>query len=157
MNNNEQHNRGQLTLIRLEQALDRLLKGVPERTVNDGRISLSRVNNEAGLSSGGIYYYKEFIENTKSIIQNRKQANTIEGSPLNDSTEKKLRLQRDKEKQLKEHYRQQRNDIKSFCDKVVEKNAQLEFALFEALEKIDAIEHELSSIKVIDIGRKNRK
>lgn len=44
--------RGKLTIIRLEQALERLLNGVPERTPRDGRVSLSRINQEAGLSSG---------------------------------------------------------------------------------------------------------
>ena len=45
-------NRGKQTIIRLERALERLLNGVPERTPHDGRISLSRLNQEAGLSSG---------------------------------------------------------------------------------------------------------
>lgn len=40
--------RGKLTIIRLEQALERLLNGVPERTPHDGRVTLSHINQEAG-------------------------------------------------------------------------------------------------------------
>lgn len=60
--------RGKLTIIRLEQALERLLNGVPERTPHDGRVNLSRINQEAGLSSGGIYYYDEFVQKAKELF-----------------------------------------------------------------------------------------
>lgn len=48
--------RGVATTQRLESALKRLIEGKPERTPNDGKLNLSRINKEAGLSSGGIYY-----------------------------------------------------------------------------------------------------
>lgn len=61
----EQSDRGKETLIRLEQALQRLVDGNPIKTKPDGRISLKRINDEAGLSSGGIYYYSSFVETAK--------------------------------------------------------------------------------------------
>ena len=69
--------RGKLTIIRLEQALERLLNGVPERTPHDGRVSLSRINQEAGLSSGGIYYYDEFVQKAKRAIHEIKIDNAV--------------------------------------------------------------------------------
>ncbi|WAT02163.1 hypothetical protein [Rouxiella chamberiensis] len=64
----------------------------------------------------------------------------------------KMRVQRDKERELKERYRSQRDDIKAFCDKIIAKNAQLEFSLFEALDKIEDLEREVSALKVVDIS-----
>ncbi|WP_305420170.1 hypothetical protein [Photobacterium leiognathi] len=61
----DQSDRGKETLIRLEQALQRLVDGNPIKTKPDGRISLKRINDEAGLSSGGIYYYSSFVEMAK--------------------------------------------------------------------------------------------
>jgi hypothetical protein len=64
----------QSTLNKLEQALKRLLDGEPIRTVADGKISLSRINDEAGLSVGGIYYkaYDGFVTEAKNRIAKHK-------------------------------------------------------------------------------------
>lgn len=150
----EQSERGRETLIKLEQALQRIVEGCPKRTKADGRINLSRINQEAGLSSGGIYYYPDFVESTKKYIQSLKESDSSVIKHGNISKESKLREQRDKERQLKEQYREQRDQMKTFCDGVVAKNAQLEFALFEALEQISQLEHELVSSKVTSINGK---
>lgn len=144
--------KGKVTKIRLEQALERLLEGKPERTPNDGRLSLSRINKEAGLSSGGIYYYDDFVQKARKLLHERKQDNSISPVPSGKASVGKIRDQRDKERELKERYRAQRDSIKEFCDQVMAKNAQLEFALFEALDKIETLEREVLKIKVVDIG-----
>ncbi|MDA6225433.1 hypothetical protein OSK88_00205 [Escherichia coli] len=144
--------RGKLTIIRLEQALERLLNGVPERTPRDGRVSLSRINQEAGLSSGGIYYYDEFVQKAKRAIHERKFHNAVSTIESGKASVDNMRAQRDKERELKERYRSQRDDIKSFCDRIIAKNAQLEFSLFEALDKIEDLEREVSALKVVDIS-----
>ncbi|RAP70845.1 hypothetical protein WKI72_21090 [Candidatus Erwinia dacicola] len=64
----------------------------------------------------------------------------------------KMRAQRDKERELKERYKAQRDDIKVFCDKIFAKNAQLKFSLFETFDKIDALEREVSALKIVDIS-----
>lgn len=48
--------------------------------------------------------------------------------------------------------RAQRDDIKVFCDKIFAKNAQLKFSLFEAFDKIDALEREVLALKIVDIS-----
>lgn len=148
--------RSEESLLRLKEALNRLLDGRPERTKNDGRINISRINAEAGFSTGAIYHHREFVEEAKEIIsiRNNRQSNDL---PKETSSQiQKLRLQRDNEKRLKEGYRSQRDKIKLFCDKVVAKNASLEFALFEALEKIATLEEEIKSTKVIEINKVTR-
>jgi len=144
--------RGKLTIIRLEQALERLLNGVPELTPHDGRVNLSRINQEAGLSSGGIYYYDEFVQKAKRAIHERKLDHALTTVVSGKASVDKMRAQRDKERELKERYKSQRDDIKAFCDKIIAKNAQLEFSLFEAFDKIDALEREVSALKIVDIS-----
>ncbi|PSU01290.1 hypothetical protein [Photobacterium iliopiscarium] len=150
----DQSDRGKETLIRLEQALQRLVDGNPIKTKSDGRISLKRINDEAGLSSGGIYYYSSFVETAKKKIQLRRQQDSTGKTKVNNERFNKLREQREKEKILKEKYKEQRDQIKMFCDQVVAHNAQLEFTLFEALEKISYLEQELASYKVSSINGK---
>ncbi len=144
--------RGKQTIIRLERALERLLNGVPERTPHDGRVSLSRINQEAGLSSGGIYYYNEFVQKAKRAIHERKFDNAVSTIESGKASVDRMRVQRDKERELKERYKAQRDDIKEFCDKIIAQNAKLEFSLFEALDKIDALEREVSALKIVDIS-----
>lgn len=148
--------RGLITTQRLDAALKRLLDGKPERTPNDGKLSLSRINKEAGLSSGGIYYYVDFLARAKLEIDKYKSAQLSYSSVSVKSSIAKIRVQRDKERELKERYRGQRDDIKKFCDQVVAKNANLEFFLFEALEKINTLEKELNNGEVVDL-RKGQK
>ncbi|AZI87927.1 hypothetical protein EH164_13015 [Kosakonia sp. CCTCC M2018092] len=153
MNNEETlSERGKLTIIRLEQALERLLNGVPELTPHDGRVNLSRINQEAGLSSGGIYYYDEFVQKAKRAIHERKIDHAVSTVASGKASVDKMRAQRDREREIKERYKSQRDDIKAFCDKIIAKNAQLEFSLFEAFDKIDALEREVSALKILDIN-----
>ena len=144
--------RSEITLKRLEAALKRLIDGKPERTPLDGKINIKRINDEAGLSSGSIYYYKSFIEKARAVIAGTKSQSTMKNGLKKLNTEN-LRKQRDEEKRLKIKYRTQRDEIKAFCDQVVRKNANLEFALFEASERIQQLETEIKGIKVIGIPK----
>lgn len=145
--------RGEITKQRLEDALQRLIDGNPERTPDDGKLNLSRINKEAGLSSGGIYYYSDFVEKARKEIDSFK---TKKANPTYKSGKisvDRLRVQRDKERELKERYRSQRDDIKKFCDQVIARNANLEFSLYEALEEIEALQAELNKVKVVEFER----
>lgn len=146
--------RGEERLCMLELAFKRLLDGKPERTNNDGKINLSRINKEAGLSVGGIYYYKEFIEKVNKDLSNLSKSNSTKDIKNKHLSIQHLRSQRDKEKELKERYRREKKEMEIFKDKVISNNAQLHFALYEALEKIENLEAELVSYKVTDINRK---
>lgn len=146
------NNEGSITEANLEQALERLLQGVPERTKPDGKISVSRINTEAGLSSGGIYYYKEFLTKARSVISDLKSAKNTNSTTINQSDLAKLRAERDKQKELKTKYRDQRDNIKKFADGVIQENAKLHFSLHEALIRIEELEKELGATKVKHIS-----
>ncbi|UQI38943.1 hypothetical protein [Vreelandella venusta] len=145
--------RGEITKQRLEDALQRLIDGNPERTPNDGKLNLSRINKEAGLSSGGIYYYDDFVERARREIDKHKSRISTSSSTKVKISVDRVRAQRDKERELKERYRSQRDDIKKFCDQVIARNANLEFSLYEALERIDALEAEVKKVKVVELDR----
>ena len=81
--------KSEITLQLLNEALDRLLSGSPVNTKLDGKISIKRINDEAKLSRGTIYYYKDFVELAKEKIQEHKNNVTVEKSP--ETKEEKLR------------------------------------------------------------------
>lgn len=94
--------RSGLTLQRLEAALQRLLDGKPERTADDGKLNINRINDEAGLSSGAIYYYKEFMTKARAVISERKKPSLTANRSVKNGTHS-FRLQRDEEKRLKKN------------------------------------------------------
>jgi len=88
--------RGEITKQRLEDALQRLIDGNPERTPNDGKLNLSRINKEAGLSSGGIYYYDDFVERARREIDKHKSKMSASSSTKVKVSVDRIRAQRDK-------------------------------------------------------------
>lgn len=152
-NHDSPSERGEITKQRLEDALQRLIDGKPEKTPDDGKLNLSRINKEAGLSSGGIYYYSEFVDKARNEIVKFKAKKSNSTFTAGKISLDRLRAQRDKERELKERYRLQRDEIKKFCDQVIARNANLEFSLYEALEEIDALQNELNKVKIVGFER----
>ena len=142
------------TLQRLEDALGRLKRGEPERTKADGKISVKRINDEAGLSRGAIYYYKEFVRKAKGEItvfnEERRKSAAIDKIEANETTESKLRKERDSEKRLKNNYREQLNSYKLLTDEVVKENVSLAFRCMELQDEINMLHDK----KVTRIGEK---
>jgi predicted transcriptional regulator len=142
------------TLQRLEDALKRLKRGDPERTKADGKISIKRINDEAGLSRGAIYYYKEFVRKAKAEIavfnEDSRKSAAIDKIEANETTETKLRKERDSEKRLKNDYREQLNSYKLLTDEVVKENVSLAFRCMELQDEINM----LHDRKVTRIGEK---
>ena len=141
------------TLNRLEQALARLLTGTPERTAPDGKINISRINNEAGLSVSGINYYKDFIiEANKKISRHKKQ---IQNEQEDETFEEEL-SEVDKVKgklsdalRLKNKYYQDLGDQKTINNGVVAQNISLAF-------RVSELEGEIMSITRMTVHRLKR-
>jgi len=141
----------EITLLRLNDALQRLLSGTPERTRVDGKVSIMRINQEAGLSRGNIYHYKEFIAKAKVEIElykdNTNKSNVIDKQRVNKIKEDKLRFQRDKEKRLKIEYHGQAKNQKKLTDQLVRENASLAFRCMELSDELDSKNNKIVSIK----------
>ena len=141
----------EITLLRLDDALKRLLDGTPERTKVDGKISIMRINEEAGLSRGNIYHYKEFISKAKveiELYKDRKmKSDIIDNQGDKKNKEEKLRFQRDKEKRLKVEYHDQAKNYKQLTDQLVRENASLAFRCMELSDELDSRNNKIVSIK----------
>ena len=141
------------TLNRLEQALSRLLKGTPERTTPDGKINISRINDEAGLSVSGINYYKGFIKEArkkiarhKEKLQNEQEDETFEEKSSEiDNVKDKLK----NALRLKNKYYQDLGNQKTINNGVVAQNVSLAFRVNELEQEI----RETSSGKVSRIQK----
>lgn len=141
----------EITLRKLERALQRLLDGVPKRTKNDGKINISRINNEAGLKVSNINYYPEFIEQANGRIRDHFDA--IAEKNIKDAVKQEkseVEILKDKlkhEQKLKRKYREERNEQKLLNDDVVKKNVSLAFRVMELESEL----HSLSRHKVAPI------
>jgi hypothetical protein len=145
------------TVLRLKASLDRLLSGTPERTKPDGRISISRINQEAGLSQGAIYYYKDFIVEANKTIEKHKaeqeEQRKQEGSADFQRPPPQLQEALKKEKRLKAQYRAQRDDFKSITDEMIKTNVSLAFRILELEDE----NQRLTRRKVFELGVANSK
>jgi hypothetical protein len=116
----------EFTLQRLKEALNRLKEGKPEHTKADGKISILRINDEAGLSRGAIYYYKNFVKQAKAEIriynESKQTLDVIDGLEPRYGELERLRQSRNKEKQLKEKYREELKNFRVLSDEVVQQN-----------------------------------
>lgn len=141
----------EITLRKLERALQRLLDGVPKRTKNDGKINISRINNEAGLKVSNINYYPEFIKDAQDRIRDHFDA--IAEKNIKDAVKQEkseVEILKDKlkhEQKLKRKYREERNEQKLLNDDVVKQNVSLAFRVMELESEL----HSLSSHKVAPI------
>ncbi len=133
----------QTTLERLDRALERLLSGKPEKTKLDGKINISRINDEAGLAIGGIYYYTPFIKKAKKEIKRHKdeskklQEDEVFEEELSELDRIKKKL-KDAER-LKIKYRQNCNEQKIINDGVVAQNISLAFRVSELEDEVMSI------------------
>lgn len=141
----------EITLRKLERALQRLLDGVPKRTKNDGKINISRINNEAGLKVSNINYYPEFIKDAQDRIRDHFDA--IAEKNIKDAVKQEkseVEILKDKlkhEQKLKREYREEKNEQKLLNDDVVKQNVSLAFRVMELESEL----HSLSSHKVAPI------
>ncbi len=142
----------EFTLQRLIDAFERLKLGRPERTPTDGKISIKRINDEAGLSQGAVYYYKSFLSTAKAEIiileADRKKRQVIDGLELDQTGEAKLRSDRDREKRLKTKYRSEVSNFKQLSDVMVKENVSLAFHCMELQQELArATAWKITSIK----------
>ncbi|SHI28788.1 hypothetical protein [Ferrimonas marina] len=146
----------QITEQRLRDALQRLLDGKPERTKADGKISLSRINKEAGCSHGLIYKYPEVMTEAKEAIEQYKakqqRDGVLESLSAGVDKETRLRAERDKQAELKRDYREQRDSFQALADDVVKRENALLFRCHELQLELNARDN----TKVVPLQDKGR-
>ena len=123
--------RSDVTISRLQDALERILGGTPNIVKPKKTLSVAMVEREAGLGVGTAYYYPEIIQKIKDTRQvNGKRKSTTIKKPkfaLNLKQEienKSLKIQ----------------ELQQLLEKKVQTEANLVFQLFKAEEKIRTME-----------------
>lgn len=130
-----------LTEARLDAALNRLLNGVPERVKRGGKLTLNKINNEAGLSHSYVHKFSDFVNRANPQIEKYNlSAHEIEtGMAPDDSTQldevSRLKLQLKKEKRLKEQYRTERDNTVVIQKELEQLNSTLMFRVYELQEE----------------------
>ncbi|MGE6416208.1 hypothetical protein ACQKDY_00535 [Alteromonas macleodii] len=128
------------TLQFLEDALDRLVRGKPINTPNDGRISINRIREEARLGSGSVYYYKDFIAKAKKVIEENKTT-LREGAQVSELSDiQRLRKERDKERELKKKYKDELDEANASVLKAMAENVRTEHELYELTKTYHELE-----------------
>lgn len=133
----------EVTEGRLRAALQRLLDGKPERIKKVGKLSLNKINNEAGLGHSYIHKFKDFVNNeaTPAIGEFNKNYDPLAEKLKSDEAEDlsevgKLKAKLKKEKAFKERYRSELDELKQINRMLEHQNSSLMFRVHELQEDL---------------------
>ncbi|EKG2461725.1 hypothetical protein [Vibrio parahaemolyticus] len=137
---------------KLQKALERLLNGKPLRTKVKGRLTLNKINNEAGLGRSYIHKFKEFVDKVANpAIEAYNKAldcpqPTDVDEPLTESMSEidNLREELVRQVALKEDYRREKDELIAINDELEKLNKSLMFRVFELQQELanDVVEYE---------------
>ncbi|EEY98980.1 hypothetical protein E8L98_13565 [Vibrio cholerae] len=134
---------------KLKKALERLQAGKPVRTKAKGRLTLNKINNEAGLGRSYIHKFKDFVENVanpaiekyNASLDDPEQSEQSEqmASGAEDMSElDKLRAELNRERELKVEYRRERDEAIAINTELETLNKSLMFRVYELQEQLSA-------------------
>ncbi|EJB8690715.1 hypothetical protein C1S99_18425 [Vibrio parahaemolyticus] len=131
---------------KLKKALERLQAGKPVRTKAKGRLTLNKINNEAGLGRSYIHKFKDFVENVANpaiekyndFLGGTEQSEQSASGSEDMSEIDKLRVELNREKELKVEYRRERDEAIAINTKLETINKSLMFRVYELQEQLSA-------------------
>lgn len=138
----------EITLGRLRNALERLLEGKPTKVKVNAKLTLNRVNKEAGLSQSYIHKFPEFIKEAEpQIVEFNNKFDpdsllTTNDDSNSDSIMQSLRHNLSREKRLKEKYKQERDDLRVVNQSIVARENGLLFQLYELQQTLESYAEE---------------
>lgn len=137
---------------RLQDALDRLLAGKPERVKATGRITLNKINLEAGFGQSYIHKFKSFITDVANPAIEKYNNNlgkpdlvsqSVTPSSEEISVVDKLKADLKREENLKNKYRKERDDLKAKLREQEALNNTLMYRVYELQEEFGPLVHEM--------------
>lgn len=136
--------KSQITKVKLEQALGRILSGKTHRVDPARKISVKAVEEEAGLGDGSAYYYKDIVQKIKeSAIRNSPK---IRNQNAYEDKISSLRDRLNKEIKLKEKYREQVEDLKEQLSSMASQHNQLTLMIQQYQYKISEFESDIEQL-----------
>ncbi|HGO5303691.1 TPA: hypothetical protein ACK21Z_004521 [Vibrio harveyi] len=129
---------------KLHKALVRLQDGKPLRTKAKGRLTLNKINNEAGLGRSYIHKFKEFVDNVANpaieayneILDTPKPSEIDKASTEDMSEIDRLKDELRKQVELKEGYRTERDEALATNDELEVLNKSLMFRVYELQQEL---------------------
>lgn len=129
---------------RLHEALNRLINGEPTKVKSTGQLTLNKINKEAGLGHSYIHKFPRFIEEATPIIEKYNQDrklllnNYLNIKEVELSEFEKLRIELNRERDLKDKYRKQKEDLEIKLKKLESLNNTLMYRVFELQNDINS-------------------
>jgi len=142
----KQEEKSLTALEKLKKALYRLQNGKPLRTKVKGQLTLNKINNEAGLGRSYIHKFKDFVQNVANPaiekynekLDEPEQSQQMVAESEGMSELDKLRVELNREKELKEEYRRERNEALAINTELETLNKSLMFRIYELQEPLSA-------------------
>lgn len=143
-----------ITESRLHEALKRLLSGQPQQVKVLGKLTLNKINKEAGLGNSYIHKFPAFVEFAKPLINEfnlKREMAIVNGfnidvvTPLSDLDKLKSDIAR--ERKLKDKYRLERDNAIVARKLLEEKYSMLIFRFFELQDELETYYTSVTPIK----------
>ena len=131
------------TLIRLEMALDRIVKGEVKNIPNTKKLSVRAVELEAKLGDGSIYYYPEFVDKVKQVKKEIAESQGVMIKPRADQLQDKLSKEKRSKENLKDKYTKASEKLASFTSH----NFHMDDHWVKENEKVKRLERENQKLK----------
>ena len=130
--------KSEFTKVKLQKAIERILEQKTERIPSSKKLSVKAVEEEAGLGDGSAYYYKDIVEQIKSLAK----SNSPQKKSQNLYEEKitSLRERLNNETRLKVKYREQIDELKEQLSKMASQHNQLALSIQQYQYKISELE-----------------
>lgn len=136
-------NKHDMTVVRLETALERILTGKPVRIMAARKLSIRAVEDEAGLGNGSAYYYPDIVN--KIRFEKHQSANRMSSTIKSvNSKWKKKALEAER---LKNRFSCENKTLKELNAGIAANQYKQLSALRRALERIEELEKEVISLK----------
>ena len=123
---------------RLQNSLSRLLKRKPERVKATGRLTLNKINREAGFGQSYIHKFKSFIDEVANpAIERYNNDINIPNSPIQATAPNDvniisaLNVKFKREERLKNKYRKENEDLQKQVEELGSLNRSLMFRIYE--------------------------
>lgn len=123
---------------RLQNSLNRLLKRKPERVKATGRLTLNKINREAGFGQSYIHKFKSFIDEVANpAIERYNNDINIPNSPIQATAPNDVNIisalndKFKREERLKNKYRKENEDLQKQVEELGSLNRSLMFRIYE--------------------------
>lgn len=131
-------NKSENTLLILEEAFQRIIRGQPKRIPKNRKLSVRAVEEEANLGNGSSYYYPQIVAKVKTAKNEIAAGNGDVVVPQIQAVRDKLNEQRRIKMNYKEKYNAEKEKLALFAAAQHHINDKL----VHALALIDELKHE---------------